>query len=182
MIEAKGREHIGQTALDFNPPNGNFGGRRDFPFFGSRANPNDPQAMRNYTERYEYDEAGNFKLLRHIADGGNWNRGYEYEAASLLEPATHKSNRLTKTTAGDGVAFPETYAYTDANGNDVHGCITSINSMQMVWNFEDQLQRVELGGGGHGLLCIRRGRPARAQSDRDAGRSAPGRAYLPRRL
>src|SRR5262249_15053221 len=50
LVEARGREHIGQTTFDFNPPNGN---RRDFPFFGSRANPNDPQTMRNYTERYE---------------------------------------------------------------------------------------------------------------------------------
>src|SRR5205823_1964731 len=41
LIEAKGREHTGQTAHDFNPPDGN---RRDFPFFGAHAHPNDLQA------------------------------------------------------------------------------------------------------------------------------------------
>jgi RHS repeat-associated protein len=144
LIEARGREHIGQTAFDFAPPNGNFGGRRDFPFFGSRANPNDPQAMRNYTERYEYDEVGNFKLLRHAFNGGGWNRAYDYEEASLLEPAK-ASNRLTRTTAG---GFIEIYTYKDAQGADVNGCMTAINSMKMTWDFEDRLQGVDLGGGG----------------------------------
>jgi RHS repeat-associated protein len=141
LIEAKGREHIGQTAFDFNPPNGN---RRDFPFFGIRANPNDAQAMRNYTERYEYDEVGNFKIVRHLTGGGNWNRDYFYEEPSLLEPGK-QSNRLTRTEVG---SFIENYSYKDAQGNDVHGCMTAINLMAMVWDFEDQLQCVDLGGGG----------------------------------
>ena len=64
LIEAKGREHIGQTAFDFNPPSGNF---RDYPFAGLGANPNDLQALRNYTERYEYDAVGNFEKLIHQA-------------------------------------------------------------------------------------------------------------------
>ncbi len=96
LIEAHGREHIGQTTFDFNPMNGD---RRDFPFFGSRANPNDMQAMRNYTERYEYDEVGNFEFMRHAFNGGGWNRSYDYEEASLVEPAK-VSNRLTRTTVG----------------------------------------------------------------------------------
>ncbi|MGH9754610.1 MAG: toxin TcdB middle/C-terminal domain-containing protein, partial [Blastocatellia bacterium] len=103
LIEANGREHIGQTAFDFAPPNG---GRRDFPFFGSRANPNDMQAMRNYTERYEYDEVGNFEFMRHAFNGGGWNRDYDYEEASLIEPAK-VSNRLTRSDVG---GFTETYA------------------------------------------------------------------------
>jgi RHS repeat-associated protein len=147
LIEAKGREHIGQTAIDFDLPNNNQHDR-DYPFFGLRDHSNDAQAMRNYTERYEYDEVGNFDVVSHLFSGGGWNRSYEYEADSLLEPATHKSNRLTKTTAGNGGTFPETYTYTDANGDDVHGCMTSINAMTMAWDFEDQLQQVNLGTGG----------------------------------
>jgi len=50
LIEAQGREHIAQTAFDFNPPNGN---RRDYPFVGLGVNVNDMQAIRNYTEQYE---------------------------------------------------------------------------------------------------------------------------------
>jgi RHS repeat-associated protein len=142
LIEAHGREHVGQTALDFNPPNGN---RRDFPFVGARANPNDLQAMRNYTEQYQYDEVGNFELVSHIvANGGGWSCGYDYGEASLLEPAKI-GNRVTRTTTS---GFTETYTYKDAQSAEVHGCITAINAMKMDWDFEDQLQRVDLGGGG----------------------------------
>ncbi len=147
LIEAQGREHIGQTARDFNPPNGN---RRDFDFAGLAdfiAHPNDMQAMRNYTEGYEYDAVGNFQFMRHSANGGSWTRSYEYDAPSLIESA-RQSNRLTKTTVGDGLNFIETYTYTDAQDNDVHGCMTAINNMKMVWDSKDQLQQVDLGGGG----------------------------------
>ncbi len=141
-IEATGREHIGQTAHNFNLEN-----RRDYDFAGLAdfiAHPNDLQAMRRYTERYEYDAVGNFQFMRHIANGGSWTRGYEYDEASLIE-TTKKSNRLTKTTVGNGANFPETYTYTDAHGNDVHGCMTAINSMKMVWDFKDQLHNGGFG-------------------------------------
>ena len=141
LIEAHGREHIGQTAFDLAPPDAEW---RDFPFFGLRA-PNDAEAMRNYLERYEYDEVGNFELVRHVANSVGWSRSYKYEEASLLEPATRKSNRLTGTTVNGQT---ETYRYTDALGKDVNGCMTAINAMAMVWDFENQLQQVDLGGGG----------------------------------
>jgi RHS repeat-associated protein len=147
LIEAEGREHIGQTAHDFNPPDGN---RRDFDFAGLAdfiAHPNDMQAMRNYTEGYEYDAVGNFQFMRHSSNGGSWTRRYEYDAASLIEPAK-KSNRITRTRVGNGTNFIETYTYGDAQGNDVHGCMTAINNMKMVWDSKDQLQQVDLGGGG----------------------------------
>jgi RHS repeat-associated protein len=144
LIEATGREHIGQTTHDFNPPDGN---RRDFPLFGLHAQPNDLQAMRRYTERFEYDAVGNFGLIRHIANGGSYTRAYEYNAPSLLEAAKN-SNRLTKTTIGNGLNFSETYTYADALGKDIHGCMTAINSMAMEWDFRDRLRKVDLGGGG----------------------------------
>lgn len=145
LIEAGSREHIGQTAFDFNQLNGDY---RDYPFVGLRAHPNDPQALRNYTEQYEYDEVGNFRSMRHIAGGGSWTRYYDYEEDSLIEPGVKKSNRLTRTRVGNGLNFTETYTYTDAQGNDVQGCITSINNMAITWDFKDQLQQVNLGGGG----------------------------------
>ena len=67
LIEATGREHIGQTAHDVNPQN-----RRDYDFVGLAdflAHPNDLQALRNYTERYAYDAVGNFDVVRHSANG-----------------------------------------------------------------------------------------------------------------
>ena len=145
LIEAKGREHIGQTAHNFNQKN-----RRDFDFAGLAhfiAHPNDLHAMSNYTERYEYDAVGNFDIVVHIANGGSWARKYRYKENSLIEQGA-ESNRLTRTEMGNVLNPPEKYAYTDAQGNDVHGCMTAINNMKMTWDFEDQLQQVDLGGGG----------------------------------
>jgi RHS repeat-associated protein len=145
LIEAIGREHIGQTARDFNPQN-----RREYDFVGMAdfvAHPNDLQAMRRYTERYEYDAVGNFQTMRHIANDGSWTRGYEYNENSLIEPAK-QNNRLTRTTVGNGFNHIEMYNYTDAQGSDAHGCMTSINNMKLEWDFKDQLQQVDLGGGG----------------------------------
>lgn len=140
LIQAKGREHIGQTA--FQPPlDCNF---RDYPFAGLNANPNDIRALRNYTEQYEYDAVGNFEKLIHQFADGSWIRRYAYNEDSLLERTTKKSNRLSSTTVGQTT---EAYRYQDAQGLDVQGCMTAINAMRMDWDFKDQLQRVELGGG-----------------------------------
>ena len=65
LIEAKGREHIGQTALQLAPPNGNY---RDYPFAGHAPSPTTLQALRNYTEQYDYD-AGR-QLQPHDPSGG----------------------------------------------------------------------------------------------------------------
>jgi RHS repeat-associated protein len=140
LVQAEGREHIAQAGFDFDPAN-----RRDFPFAGMRADPNDPEAVRNYDERYEYDETGNFQAARHSAAGGNWTRTYTYEEDSLIEGRAQKSNRLSRTDLG---AVVETYTYTDESGMDAGGCITAINSACMAWDFKDQLKRVDLGGGG----------------------------------
>jgi hypothetical protein len=69
LLSAQGREHIGQTAFDFIPPDGQ---NRDYPFLGLRVNPNDPRALRHYTRLYEYDEVGNIETVRHKANGGDW--------------------------------------------------------------------------------------------------------------
>ena len=113
LIEASGREHIGQTAFDFDPPSGNC---RDYPFVGLRAHPNDLQALRNYTERYEYDAVGNFEMLH--PPGGQRRQLDARATTTTSQPdrtATKKSNRLTSTTVGQRLNF-ETYTY-DAHGN-----------------------------------------------------------------
>ena len=138
LIEAKGREHIGQNAFDFDP-NGDY---RDYPFFGHRADANDLQALRNYTQRYEYDSVGNFVEFAHRLNGAGWTRRYDYQENSLLE-AGKKNNRLTRTTVGNGLNQIEPYAH------DAHGNMTSMPHLAaMVWDFKDQFQRADLGGGG----------------------------------
>ncbi len=147
LIQAQGREHIGQTAFDFGPPSGNY---REYPFVGNRAHPNDSTALRNFTESYEYDAVGNINTMRHVAKNGNWTRSYDYEADSLTEVGK-KSNRLTKTTLGNGVSRVEPYAY------DEHGNMRRMRHFadhanpatpNMHWDDEDQLQHVDLAGGG----------------------------------
>ncbi len=145
LIEATGREHIAQTGHNFGPPPPG-ATYRDHPFFGLRANPNDPTALRTYTERYEYDAVGNFTTMRHVAANGSWTRAYTYDEASLLEPAK-RSNRLSSTQVGDDHAHPaEAYTY------DAHGNVTRLPHLggaaeNLRWDFEDQLQRVDLPGG-----------------------------------
>jgi RHS repeat-associated protein len=100
--------------------------------------PGDGQAMRNYTEAYEYDAVGNFEKLIHQATNGSWTRTYAYDEDSLTEPATltqsaKKSNRLSRTTIGDGV--PEPYTY------DAHGNMTRMDHLPLMqWDYRDQLQ------------------------------------------
>jgi RHS repeat-associated protein len=139
LIEAHGREHIKQNGFDFVPANGN---RREYPFVGNHAHPNDLQALRRYIQRYEYDKVGNFEVMRHVADNGGWTRKYDYEEESLIEGGK-KNNRLTRTTVGNGLNQIENYAY------DIHGNMTTMMHLAaMVWDFEDQLRQVDLGGGG----------------------------------
>jgi RHS repeat-associated protein len=139
LIEAGGREHIGQNGFDFNPRNCNY---RDHPHIGHRTYAHDLQALRNYTERYEYDAVGNIGVLRHLATAGSWKRRYDYEEGSLIE-AGKENNRLTRTRLGNGINRTEPYRH-DAHGN----MISMPQATAMVWDFEDQLQQIDLGGCG----------------------------------
>ena len=132
LTDATGREHVGQSAFAFTPPDGNY---RDYPFVGASAL-NDLQQLRNYTEHYDYDPVGNFLTMAHLAGNGagNWTRTYAYNETSLLEP-TKKSNRLSQTALQTGANPPvEPYKY-DAHGNMVQ--MPHLPLMQ--WDFKDQL-------------------------------------------
>ena len=131
LIEAAGREHIGQSTFLLNPPNGNL---RDFPVVGAN-NLNNTQALRNYTEQYEYDAVGNFEATAHQANNGTWTRVYEYDEASLIE-ANKKSNRLSK-------APLQSAPPTAANDfiYDPHGSMTKMPHLPLMqWDYRDQLQ------------------------------------------
>ncbi|MDT4292022.1 SpvB/TcaC N-terminal domain-containing protein [Methylomonas sp. MO1] len=137
LLEASGREHIGQSAFQFTPVNGNY---RDYPFVGA-AQTNDLQALRNYTELYEYDAVGNFERMIHQAVNGGWTRVYEYDQASFIEDGVHikprkASNQLSLTTVqtSGGQPIKEPYSY------DAHGNMSSMSHLsKMQWDFKDQL-------------------------------------------
>src|SRR5262249_25411010 len=96
LIQAHGREHIGQSTFLLDTTNSN---NRDYPFAGLGAQPFDPQVVRPYTEQYDYDEVGNIVHLIHQVQAGGWTRTYEYSEPSLIEPGK-RSNRLSQTTVG----------------------------------------------------------------------------------
>lgn len=122
LINATGREHIGQLAQPQTSWNDEF--RVNLP------QPGDGKAMRNYTEQYLYDAVGNFEKLIHQAATGNWTRAYAYNEASLIE-AAKKSNRLSSTTVGPTA---EPYSY------DAHGNMTGMPHLTLMqWDFRDQL-------------------------------------------
>jgi RHS repeat-associated protein len=122
LISATGREHIGQH----HPPSAHDEFRTNLPM------PGDGAAMRNYTQQYVYDGVGNILQMIHSAGAGSWTR--------LMDYATN-SNRLINHTINNVV---EQFSY------DEHGNILSLTHLSHLnWNYEDQLQQVDLGGGGH---------------------------------
>ncbi|MEJ7608186.1 MAG: RHS repeat-associated core domain-containing protein [Bryobacteraceae bacterium] len=125
LIHAEGREHIGQVSQPHTTWDDQF--RVHLP------HPNDGQAMRRYTERYDYDAVGNLLQLIHQATNGNWNRSYDYNEPSLIEPAK-ASNRLSSTTVGITNSITDPYAY------DAHGNMTKMPHLTLMqWDFMDQL-------------------------------------------
>lgn len=135
LISATGREHAGIGA-------GQATGS-DLPCITAIPHVNDENAVRNYTETYEYDDFGNITSLNHTYKDGRWKRMYHYEYED--DPA-NLTNRLKSTSAsGDSESGP----YSDTYTHDKHGNMLSMPHLaSMNWNFSDQLKSVDLGGGG----------------------------------
>lgn len=143
LVEAFGREHLGQTG---GVPNAPAVSDAFDAFRTGLAQPGDGNAMGTYIERYVYDAVGNIlKMQHHTSDPllPNWARIYAYAETSLIEP-DNTSNRLSSTTVGSGAA--ETYSH------DVHGNMTTMAHLPLMqWDFHDQLQataRQVVGNGG----------------------------------
>ena len=123
LIEANGREHVGQISQPQTSWNDEF-----------RVNlqhPHDGRAVRRYLERYQYDEVGNFQRLIHQAQNGNWTRTYACNEPNLIEPAL-TNNRLSQTDVGDSI---ETYTH------DAHGNMTRMPHLPLMrWSYVDQLE------------------------------------------
>lgn len=133
LLEASGREHLGQVGDPPTPPSYN-----DVPRIGILLSASDGNAVGRYLERYSYDSVGNIGEMRHAGTNPanpGWTRRFDYLEASLLEPAK-VSNRLTRTTIG---ATVETYSVA-GNGYDAHGNMLRMPHLQeLQWDFRDQL-------------------------------------------
>jgi RHS repeat-associated protein len=158
LIEATGREHLGQQA----------NGSRNAPttpdaydaFHTRLDHPGDGKAMGTYTERYVYDAVGNFLQMQHRGTDPahpGWTRAYDYSETSLIEDGSgatspKSNNRLTSTTLNPNGAQPpllESYRH------DAHGNITRMPHLggatpaaNMLWDCRDQLCQTNLAGGG----------------------------------
>jgi RHS repeat-associated protein len=134
LIEATGREHLGQNGpapLSYN----------DHLCVG-QLHPSDGNAMGRYRQQYVYDAVGNFLEMIHRGTDpahAGWTRTYTYDEPSLVEPGK-RSNRLTSTAIGQ---ITETYS-TNGDGYDPHGNMLKMPQLQVVqWDFEDQLRMTQ---------------------------------------
>lgn len=140
LIRASGRELAG-SANDAQRTHA----RLDAPDLPHANNAN---AVRNYTEEYQYDLLGNITVLKHrfqtqAGIGAGWTRHYHY---AFNDVAGNRTNRLTATSLpGD----PEAGPYTGTYAYDLYGNMTRMPHLAVLeWNAMDQLRRVDLGGGG----------------------------------
>ena len=179
LIQASGREHLGQTNGAPNPPTS----PDAFNAFHTRLeHPGNGQAMGTYIERYVYDAVGNFLQMQHRGSDpahAGWTRAYDYLEASLTEDGSggaplKANNRLTRTTLNPNGANPpqvEPYQH-DAHGNMVRmphlgGGLAGPN---MHWDYRDQLRQTDLGGGGAAFYVY----DASGQRVRKVWEKAPG--------
>jgi RHS repeat-associated protein len=133
LIEASGREHLGQAA-DGN----HLSPVPTSPTDNPRVNlsqPDDGNAMGRYFQQYIYDEVGNILHLihrgAHPANPG-WTRSYTYHEPGELE-LDKFSNRLSSTHVGR--ELHERYTY------DIHGNMVSMPSLPLMQrDYRDQLQ------------------------------------------
>jgi RHS repeat-associated protein len=131
LTYAQGREQVGQNAASdqFDSDKTGFNNQR-------LTLPGDMNAMQRYEEKYDYDEVGNMLSMVHNAGNGifsnKWTRVFTYNPTD---------NRLTQTQVGAGST---SYAY------DSHGNMQNLQNgtFGLTWNYADQLQQVDLGGGG----------------------------------
>ncbi len=134
IISSEGREHTANNAAI---------SEGDLPRI-NLPHKTDGTALRLYRQLYTYDAVGNMTLMKHKAPHpafpDAWERVFNYNTANASRAL--RNNQLTSTQLNtDLIAQPYSY---NVDGNMLN--TNAANSL--VWNFEDRLQQVDLGGGG----------------------------------
>lgn len=94
-------------------------------------------ALRNYTQTYNYDSAGNLEQMRHVSVPRQWTRNYK----NALD-----SNRLLQTWEGANPIGGIQYGH-DAHGNMLN--LAMVDAAQSVrWDYRDMIRALNLLGGG----------------------------------
>ncbi|MCP4308929.1 MAG: hypothetical protein GY788_29475, partial [bacterium] len=169
LIEAEGREQYSAAGAPPQRP----AAAPEVTFFIDR--PNDPNALRDYTQRYTYDSVGNIMQMRHSANGDSWTRHYAYRP---------DNNRLWRTWMGSaGEAWPGTdlsqaveYRY------DTHGSMLNLNrapaEYYLRWDYRDMIHTVNLGGGGQAYYNYDAGKQRTRKRIERNGSTVEERLYL----
>ncbi|OAA70033.1 YD repeat-containing protein [Akanthomyces lecanii RCEF 1005] len=135
LVEATGREHIGQMHMARD----RHGAGNSTPSADGRVDhPNDAKAMGRYVEKYVYDAVNNIQSLRHanLTDGQSYTRRYYYEEKSLVAPS-QQNNRLSRTSVGD---VTETYHYDGSEAEP--GNMSSMPGLpSMVYDYGERMVR-----------------------------------------
>lgn len=129
LIEGTGRENNSTEAV---PPASE----------GSWPAGNIPSAdsLRNYTQRYTYDEVGNFVAMNHVlTNKPGWTRHYK---------PMPDSNRLDQTWYGSSTTDAVTYRH-DAHGNMLNmNRVPEDGGLDIQWDWRDMIRGFDAIGGG----------------------------------
>lgn len=119
LIYAKGREHIGQN----QPYSQEDNSRKNL------AHPGDENAMSNYEQYFNYDDAGNKEKVQHVGDHNRWSRYFitdEY------------SNRLLMSGVGSTQDDWERFSY-DTGGNMKNIATADF----LTWNYKNEISHLK---------------------------------------
>jgi RHS repeat-associated protein len=137
LIEATGREYVPPIELP----------RHREGHWPTGAFPS-AEILRNYTQRYHYDAAGNFVMIKHVVGvGTGWTRRYTTKV---------DSNRLDQTWYGSNATEAVTHRH------DAHGNMLNLNQttpppspgsahewgLDIRWDWRDMILGFDMGGGG----------------------------------
>jgi RHS repeat-associated protein len=143
LISASGRENGNASATEAP---GQFDRVESTAFPIQAAN-----AMRRYTQRYQYDSVGNILQIKHILpDTANgWTRNYDY---AFNDPAQPASNRLWRTWEhaprwNDSDARNKVTYHHDTHGNMLN-LANVAPGQHLRWDHRDMIRNLDLGGGG----------------------------------
>ena len=178
LIQATGREHLGQNGGVLNAP---LQITHDDSFRAGLVHRGDGNAVGRYTETCTYDPVGNLLSLLHEVSSGSWTRRYRYAEPSRIDPG-ETGNRLSATSLpGD----PDDGPYTATYDHDAHGNMTRMPHLPtMTWDEQERLrstsrQVVDAGAPETTYMVYdSQGQRLRKVTDRLAGTRRRERLYL----
>ena len=113
LIEATGREHIGQSAFAFTPPNG------ELPATTPSSGIQGPTTCRRCAttpSATSTTRSATSRALRHGAGAAGWTRGYDIRRDQPDRGGPEEQPAERHQRSGNGINRDETYTY-DAHGN-----------------------------------------------------------------